>query len=129
MEKRTSYVGMDDHKEKINVAVLLPGETKLVEWVVAKHGDYARKLVRQLEKVCGSSYVCCFEAGPCGYILQRQLKKNGAACAAPSLIPVRSGDRVKTDPRDAKKLAELLRAGLLTEARPPRATGQPAAAS
>lgn len=127
MEKGTSYVGMDDHKEKVNVAVLLPGETKPVEWVVTKRGDYVRKLARQLERLCGSQYVCCYEAGPCGYILQRELKKKGGDCrvVAPSRIPVQSGDRVKTDRRDAVKLAALLRAGLLTEVHPPAEREEP----
>ena len=60
---------------------------------------------------------CCYEAGPTGYVLQRQLAAAGLDCrvVAPSLIPVKPGARIKTDRRDARKLAELLRAGLLTE--------------
>jgi transposase len=59
---------------------------------------------------------CAYEAGPCGYPLQRELEAAGIPCliAAPSLIPVRCGDRIKTDHRDARQLAEMLRADLLT---------------
>jgi transposase len=58
---------------------------------------------------------CCYEAGPTGYGLARQLRARGIACdvVAPGLVPVRPGDRVKTDPRDARKLAWLHAGGLL----------------
>ena len=64
---------------------------------------------------------CCYEAGPCGYWLQREFQKKGFSCmvVAPSLIPRKPGERVKTDRRDARKLACTLRAGQLTEVRPP----------
>ena len=65
--------------------------------------------------------VCCYEAGPTGFALQRQLQAKSVDCRviAPSLIPRKPGERVKTDRRDARKLAELLRAGLLTEVHQP----------
>jgi transposase len=65
--------------------------------------------------------LCCYEAGPLGYGLQRALLDQGLECVvvAPSLIPVKPGDRIKTDRRDARKLAELLRGGLLTEVHAP----------
>ena len=58
----------------------------------------------------------CYEAGPCGFGLARRLGQLGVECevVAPSLTPTRSGDRIKTDKRDARKLARLLRAGELT---------------
>ena len=63
----------------------------------------------------------CYEAGPCGYALQRQVTTPRVSCQviAPALIPRKPGERIKTNRRDARKLAELLRAGLLTEVRPP----------
>jgi transposase len=66
---------------------------------------------------------CCYEAGPCGYVLQRQLAAEGITCSvvAPSLIPVKPGCHIKTDRRDARKLAELHQAGLLTEVFAPTA--------
>src|SRR5690349_7425023 len=74
--------------------------------------------VAKLVKTLGPAQrlACCYEAGPCGYGLQRQLVGLGAACTvvAPSLIPTKPGDRIKTDRRDATKLARLLRSGELT---------------
>ena len=63
----------------------------------------------------------CYEAGPCGYGLQRQLTRDRLTCVviAPAQMPRKPGDRIKTDTRDAAKLAELLRAGLLTAVCPP----------
>jgi len=68
----------------------------------------------------------CYEAGPTGYALQRQLRAAGVGCTviAPSLTPVKPGTRIKTDRRDARKLAELFRAGLLTEVHPPSETDE-----
>ena len=73
-----------------------------------------RKAFKQIAK--GRSLRCCYEAGPCGYVLQRQLTAMGVECqvVAPPLIPQKPGDRVKTDRRDAAKLARLLRSGDLT---------------
>ena len=78
----------------------------------------AAALTRLLRKLCGASVRLrfCYEAGPCGYGIQRQLSAQGHECVvvAPSLIPRRAGDRVKTDRRDAASLARLHRAGELT---------------
>ena len=78
------------------------------------------RLARKLRREAGEAEIrCCYEAGPLGFTLQRWLEEAGAGIVcevvAPSLIPVKPGDRVKTDRRDAKKLAELLRACELTE--------------
>lgn len=77
--------------------------------------------MRRLEQRGQGEIECVYEAGPCGYTLQRQLRAAGIGCqvVAPSLIPVKPGERIKTDRRDARKLAEHLRAGLLTEVHPP----------
>ncbi len=76
------------------------------------------KLLGRLRKRYGPDVVmhACYEAGPCGFGIARRLRQLGVECAvvAPSLTPTRSGDRVKTDRRDARKLARLLRAGELT---------------
>jgi transposase len=63
----------------------------------------------------------CYEAGPLGYALQRELESQGVICevVAPSLIPIKPGERIKTDWRDARKLAELLRSEMLTAVPPP----------
>ena len=78
-------------------------------------------MVRKLEREAPGPVRACYEAGPCGYALQRQLTTARVACQviAPALIPRKAGERIKTDRRDARKLAELFRAGLLTEVRPP----------
>jgi transposase len=118
----TTYVGLDVHKASISVALLseLVG-SKPVQWELRNEPLEVRKLVRKLKREGGEGVLCAYEAGPCGYGLQRQLQRQGVGCqvVAPSLIPRKSGDRIKTDRRDARKLAELLRAGLLTEVRPP----------
>jgi transposase len=79
------------------------------------------RLHRKLERDAPGPVRVCYEAGPCGYALQRQLTKGRVRCVviAPALMPRKPGDRVKTNTRDARKLAELFRAGLLTEVRPP----------
>ena len=80
-----------------------------------------RRLVRRLEREAPGPVRVCYEAGPCGYALQRQMTTPRVSCQviAPALVPRKPGERVKTNRRDARKLVELLRAGLLTEVRPP----------
>jgi transposase len=117
----TTYVGIDAHKDTLYVAMLLPGRKAATEWQLPNGTHAARKLARKLEREAQGEVHSCYEAGPCGYALQRQLVTQGVRCdvVAPSLIPVKPGDRIKTDRRDAKKLADLLRADLLTVVHPP----------
>jgi transposase len=121
VQNSITYVGMDVHKKAINVTMLLPGEKTPVEWELPNEPRAVHRLARKLKREASGEVQCCYEAGPCGYALQRQLKKEGIACVvvAPSLIPVKPGERLKTDKRDARKLAELFQAGLLTEVHPP----------
>lgn len=122
VKNETTFVGMDVHKKAINVSMLLPRQTKPIEWTVANEPKALARLVRRLEREAPGEVRCCYEAGPCGYAVQRVIhEKSSVVCevVAPSLIPLKPGDRIKTDRRDAKKLAELLRAGMLTEVRPP----------
>jgi transposase len=118
MEDGISYsVGLDVHRESIVVSVLEGGSRGASEFQVGGDGRGVGKLVRRLRKLAGERRLeCAYEAGPCGYALQRRLEAAGIACAvvAPSLIPVKPGERIKTDRRDARKLAEQLRAGTLT---------------
>jgi len=112
---------MDAHKNSIKVAALLPEPAEGVEWSEDTTPEAVRRLGRRLQRVAPGEVRCCYEAGPTGYALQRQLRALGVGCTviAPSLTPVKPGVRIKTDRRDARKLAELFRAGLLTEVHPP----------
>ena len=117
MVDRITYVGLDVHKESIVVAVAeggLRGEVR----EYGRIANTAAALDRLLRKLGGDgmSLRFCYEAGPCGYGIQRRLSGQGHECVvvAPSLIPKRAGDRVKTDRRDAASLAKLHRAGELT---------------
>jgi transposase len=120
MREASTFVGLDVHKNTISVALLRPGQPQ-VEWSLANETVAICRLIRKLEREAEGRLRCCYEAGPTGFVLQRQLTRAGIDCRviAPSLIPVKPGARIKTDRRDARKLAELLRAGLLTEVKPP----------
>lgn len=116
MEQSIMYVGLDVHKESIDVA-LAPGGQQEVRSYGKVAGDLAEfdTVIRRL-RANHSRLKFVYEAGPCGYALYRHLAKKGLECAvvAPSMIPKRSGDRIKTDRRDAIQLARLHRAGELT---------------
>jgi transposase len=114
----TIFVGMDVHKAAISVAVAggaRGGEVRHLGNFVNR-ADQVGKLVDRLSKTGGQQLRFCYEAGPCGYGLHRQITNLGHECAvvAPSLIPMKAGDRIKTDRRDAVMLAKLHRAGELT---------------
>jgi transposase len=111
---RVKFVGLDVHAETIAVAVAeQDGEIRSLG-VVPNREESVRKLVKKLGPVERLRF--CYEAGPTGYALYWQLSQLGAQCAvvAPTLVPVKAGDRVKTDRRDALKLARNHRAGELT---------------
>ena len=121
MEKGITHIAIDPSKEKIQVSVRFPGETDPVDMCLANRAADVRRMVRKVQRKAPGEVAFCYEAGPCGYALQRQIEGLGSRCPvmAPSLIPVKPGERIKTDRRDARKLRELLEAGLLTEVRPP----------
>jgi transposase len=112
---------MDVHKKQIAVALLRPGASEPVEWKIANEPRAVRRLARRIEREAEGEVICVYEAGPCGYTFQRQLQGYGirVQVVAPSLIPRKPGERIKTDRRDARKLAFLSQAGLLTEVCPP----------
>jgi len=114
MAKYRRYVGLDVHARSITVAVAEGDEQAYAMGKFPNTPEAVRKAVKKLGGA--DEVLACYEAGPCGYVLYRQLKELGVRCQviAPSLIPKKKGDRVKTDRRDALKLATLLRAGLLT---------------
>jgi len=117
----TTYVGVDAHKKDLFLAMLVGDQTTPVTWQVANEPNAVRRLVRKLEREAPGPVQMCYEAGPGGYALQRRVTTPRVNCQviAPALIPRKPGERIKTNRRDARKLAELLRAGLLTEVRPP----------
>jgi transposase len=119
LENNVTHLGLDVHKDSIAVAVLRPGELEPDQRVIANTPDALRKLIARVSD--RSSLVACYEAGPTGYGTQRLLASLNVACdvIAPSLVPKRSGDRVKTDRLDARNLARLHRAGELTPIRVP----------
>jgi transposase len=121
MDGFITWVGIDAHKKTLVVAVLRPGKSEPDEFTVENNERSIRSLVRGLEKGARGQIRVCYEAGPCGYALQRRLNSDRIACdvIAPSLIPRKPGERIKTDRRDARKLAELYRAGVLTVVEPP----------
>lgn len=114
MSKNIKYIGLDVHAASISISVSEgPGLCRYV----SKISNRPDTLKRQLLKLGAADELrVCYEAGPCGYDVYWTLAGVGIECmvVAPSLIPVRSGDRVKTDRRDSEKLARLFRADELT---------------
>ena len=113
--KSIAYVGIDVHKDSVSV-LMLPEEGN--DPILERRLENDSLKVKKFFVKWSESYEmhCCYEASGCGYVLHRWLKDIGVACdvVAPSLIPRRPGDKVKTDRRDALKLARLYRAGELT---------------
>ena len=114
---KINYIAMDVHKEKIVVA---ESKTKGQSEIIGEYENTQaglKKMIKMLSKRKKENEIkICYEAGPCGFAVKRILNKSGFSCEviAPSLIPVQGGNRVKTDQRDAKKLARYYQAGELT---------------
>ncbi|PYO96984.1 MAG: IS110 family transposase [Gemmatimonadetes bacterium] len=114
MPSNLRYLRLDVHAETIAVAVAEPsGEVRSLG-VIPNRPETVAQLIRKLGS--REHLRACYEAGPCGYVLYWQLTKLGVACdvVAPTLVPTKPGDRVKTDRRDAENLARCHRAGDLT---------------
>ena len=114
MSKATRFVGLDVHAATISVAVADGKDAARSLGTIPNRPESVGRLVKKLGPA--RELRVCYEAGPCGYVLYRQLRGLGVHCdvVAPTLVPVKTGDRVKTDRRDAKKLAHCYRAGDLT---------------
>ena len=106
MNEGTTYVGMDVHKRTIAVAVRFP-DGGFDERTIPHETRAVNPLVRKWKREAPGAIRCAHEARPCGYGLQRDLKDQGVdgQVIAPSLIPREPGERIKTDRRDARKLA------------------------
>jgi transposase len=113
MAKSTTIVAFDQHAATTVAAVLLPGQRTPALHTLTSDSPTILRFVQRLRV---TPVQCCYEAGPCGFELQRALTGHDIPCEviAPALIPRRAGDRVKTDRRDASQLAVLYRAGALT---------------
>ena len=114
MQEKVRFLGLDVHAETIAVAIAEPdGEVRSLG-TIANRAESIRKLVKKLGP--SEQLKACYEAGPTGYVLYWQLAELGVACEviAPTLAPMKAGDRVKTDRRDAERLARSYRSGDLT---------------
>jgi transposase len=109
----TRFVGMDVHARTIAIAVA-DGEGVRSVGVIPNRPDTLRRIMKRLGPP--ATLRACYEAGPCGYGIYRELVAMGIHCdvIAPTLIPKKAGDRVKTDRRDAERLARCYRSGDLT---------------
>src|ERR1700689_841615 len=111
MKEKLRFLGLDVHAETIAVAVAeTDGEVRSLG-TIPNRAESIRKLIRKLGPA--EKLRACYEAGPTGYVVYWQLAELGVQCevVAPTLVPVKAGDRVKTDRRDAEKLAPCYRSG------------------
>jgi transposase len=122
MRKGITWVALDTSKERHAVAILEPEAREPREASLPNEAREIRRFARKVVREAPGEVRICYEAGPCGFSLKRQLEEAAklvCEVVAPSLIPVRPGVRIKTDRRDARKLVSLYRAGELTEVHPP----------
>src|SRR6187431_313480 len=128
MSQELLYLGLDVHSQSISLALAEPGGGEVRNYgTISGCLHSLEKTLTKIKKAHpGRALKVCYEAGPTGFVIARRLAQLKIEClvAAPTLIPNRSGDRVKTDARDALKLARLLRAGELTAVHVPDATDE-----
>ncbi len=108
---------MDTHKKDHKIALHYPCHEEIVRFVVKNTARDIKKMVNKIKKKAPADVKFCYEAGVCGFTLKRRIEALGCQCQviAPSLTPIKPGDHIKTDRRDAAKLLAMYKAGLLTE--------------
>jgi len=121
MENTITYVAMDTHKKQHKIALHYPCREEIVEFTISNTARDIKKMVNKIKKQAPGKVEFCYEAGVCGFTLKRRIEQFDCRCSviAPSLVPRKPGERVKTDRRDAKKLLMMHQAGLLTEVHAP----------
>ena len=121
MENTITYVAMDTHKKQHKIALHYPCREEIVEFTISNTARDVKKMVNKIKKQAPGKVEFCYEAGVCGFTLKRRIEQFDCRCSviAPSLVPRKPGERVKTDRRDAKKLLMMHKAGLLTEVHAP----------
>jgi transposase len=129
MQTITLYLGLDVHKDSITIAIAEPGSKGEVRLfgTITNDIDRLEKALSRIRKAHpGAHLEVAYEAGPCGFVIARRLKQLKVPClvAAPSLIPKQPGSPFKTDKRDARAIARLLRAGELTGVYVPEPTDE-----
>jgi len=129
MQTITLHIGLDVHKDSITIAIAEPGpkgEIRLFGTITNDLGRLEHALGRIRKAHPGANLELAYEAGPCGFVIARRLQQLKVPClvAAPSLIPKQPGSPFKTDKRDARTIARLLRAGELTGVYIPEATDE-----
>jgi len=112
-----TYAAMDTHKKDHKVALMNPQTGELQQFTVRNTAKDITQMVRKIKKQAPGDIHICYEAGVCGFVLKRRLDALGFRCSviAPSLVPTKPGERIKTDRRDARKLLSHFMAGQLTE--------------
>lgn len=121
MKNSITYVAMDTHKKQHTVGLAWAGSSQVEQFTVKNTPAEIAKMVKRIKKQSPGQVHLCYEAGVCGFTLMRQIEALGCKCSviAPSLVPIKPGERIKTDRRDAKKLLGQFIAGQLTEVYPP----------
>ena len=113
MKQVTTYVGVDAHKKDLFVAMLVGDGQTPVTWQLPNEPNAVRRLVRKLERDAPGPVRVCYEAGPCGYALQRQVATARVSCQviAPALIPRKPGERIKTKSSRCAKVGGAISGG------------------
>ena len=121
MDTSITHVAMDTHKKQHAVAWADPDTGEIQVFTVQNTVRDITKMVKKIQRKAPGEVRFCYEAGVCGFTLKRRIDGLGSRCIviAPSLVPRKKGDRIKTDRRDARKLLGQFLAGQLTEVYPP----------